>query len=115
VAVTRDADELRLMLQLIGHIRRRLGKSSLESFEQDRDEIDLTAFRLAHIGEASKRLSQSLKSRYAAIDWRSMYDMRNALSHDYGGIIPSLIWRAVTNDLTPLEVLCRAELERLAQ
>jgi uncharacterized protein with HEPN domain len=109
----RDTDELRLMLELIGHIRRRLETSTLEQFETDRDEIDLTAFRLAHIGEASKRLSQSLTGRHPEIDWRSLYDMRNALSHDYGAIIPSLIWRAVTNDLTTLEEICRGELDRL--
>ena len=108
----RDTDELKLMLELIGHIRRRLATSTLESFEGDRDEIDLTAFRLAHIGEASKRLSPSLKSRHAEIGWRSMYDMRNALSHDYGAIIPSLIWRAVTNDLTRFEEIRHDELHR---
>lgn len=107
---TRDQDDLELILELIDHIGRRLAATTPQTFAEDRDEIDLTAFRLAHIGEAAKRLSSELKDRHTNIPWRAMTDMRNVLAHDYGGLRPELIWAAATTRLNELAAVCRTEL-----
>ncbi len=78
-------------------------------FVVDQDEIDLTAYRLAMIGEESGRLSDTLKSSYP-LPWKAIIQLRNIVVHNYNGINPSLIWRAARQDLHPLADLCRKEL-----
>lgn len=59
-------------------IRERLeGKSRHEMFADDRNELDLTSFRLLHIGENTHRLSPELKARHPQIPWSAIYQLRN--------------------------------------
>jgi uncharacterized protein with HEPN domain len=109
----RDADLLRLILELIGLLRRQTSAVDRDSFLADADQLDAAAFRLSHIGEAAKRLSQSLKEKHPQIRWNSMTAMRNVLSHAYGAILPERIWVVLQQELDPLEAACRTELERL--
>lgn len=109
----RDADLLRLILELIGHLRRQTSAIDRETFLSEPDHIDLASFRLAHIGEASKKLSEGTKSAHPNIRWRSMIDMRNVLSHDYPAIKSDRLWSVIRDELDLLEAACRAELERL--
>jgi uncharacterized protein with HEPN domain len=109
----RDIDHLELILKLIEAIDRRIALTSRASFETDQDEIDLTAFRLGHIGEAAHKLSADMQDRYPHIDWRSIYGMRNIIAHNYGAILPSLLWNVVARDLQILRSACVTELARL--
>lgn len=111
----RDIDHLELILQLVNAIERRLSGMSRATFESDQDEIDLAAFRLGHIGEAAHKLSSSLKERHPQLDWRSIYGMRNVIAHNYGAILPSLLWNVVEHDLEAFRSTCRAELDRLTK
>ena len=110
----RNIDHLEQILELVAAIRRRTAQLDRKGFEADRDESDLAAFRLAHIGEASRKLSDEVRSRHPHIDWRSIYGMRNVIAHDYGAILPRLLWTVISKDLDPLEMACRQELERLS-
>ncbi len=105
-----DHERLALILELIDLIKSRLANASLEGFRLDRDEIDLTAFRLAHVGELTNRLSDGLKLRHPEIPWRPIVAMRNIISHDYQAISPTLVWNASTIALAEFEAMCRAEL-----
>jgi uncharacterized protein with HEPN domain len=107
----RDAARLELILELIDHIERRLEEMTLPRFEQDRDEIDLTAYRLAAIGEATSRLSDGLKQRHPHIPWDAIYGMRNIIAHEYGAVIPERVWNVIGEPLDALATACRLELE----
>jgi uncharacterized protein with HEPN domain len=108
--LTRDLDHLELILELIEKLERRLTDISLATFEKDQDEIDLAAFRLGHIGEQSNKLSDALKARHSQIDWKSIYRMRNIISHNYSVIAAPLLWNVVRDDLPQLKTICLAEL-----
>jgi uncharacterized protein with HEPN domain len=101
---------LELILELIDHIERRLKGSTLAQFAQDRDEVDLTAYRLAAIGEATNRLSDGLKQRHAHIPWDAIYGMRNIVAHEYGALVPERVWNVVGQPLDALAQVCRQEL-----
>lgn len=105
-----DFEKLDLIHRVIGHLRRRLTGKTLAAFRTDIDEVDLTAFRLAVIGEASAKLSDSLKARHAHIPWPKMYGMRNVIVHDYGAVAPERLWVVVEHDLDTLVEMCRIEL-----
>jgi uncharacterized protein with HEPN domain len=80
------------------------------AFESDRDEIDLTAFRLLHIGESSNKLSQTLKDRHPDIPWQDYRILRNFMSHEYLGFDVELTWKTATEMLAPLVSACISEL-----
>ena len=73
--------------------------------------FDLAAYRLGSIGEYVNKLAPELKARHPHVDWQRAYDMRNALFHDYDGVIPRLLWDAAHEPLTGTVSVCRAELE----
>lgn len=105
-----DCERLTLILELIDLIKARLAGVTFDAFRSDRDEIDLAAFRLAHVGELTNRLSDALKLRHPHVPWRPIVAMRNIISHDYQAISPTLVWNAATVALADFEAMCRAEL-----
>ena len=108
-----DSQRLALILELVSDIERRLDEMDFHAFSRDKDEIDLTAYRLSAIGETTKKLSSDIKDRHPHIPWRAMYGMRNVISHEYGTVIPRRVWDTARDELHALTAVCRAELERL--
>jgi uncharacterized protein with HEPN domain len=111
----RDQEMLELILRLDAHLKRRLAHKGWTDFLADEDEIDLTAYRLLHIGEAARKLSESLKARYPHIPWPAIYATRNVLSHAYLGVDAPMLWHTVKNDLNDLVDICRIELAKSDQ
>lgn len=109
----RDRDLLELIVELIGHVQRRVLKLTAADFLADKDEIDLTAFRLLHIGEATNKLSPEIKAGYPAMPWADIYRMRNIISHDYFGVDPHIVWQTAMHGMEELLMICRAELNSL--
>jgi uncharacterized protein with HEPN domain len=108
----RDEDRLALILELISHIKRRIADMSRAQFLEDRDEIDLTAYRLSIIGENCNKLAIEIRERYPHIDWSAMIAMRNVIAHDYAGIDAKLVWAALGEDIASLAKVCQKELDR---
>ncbi len=113
-AADRDADRLKLILTVIADIERRLDAISFEAFLDDRDERDLTSYRLSIIGEESSKLSPALKQRHD-LPWTGIYGLRNRVAHHYRSINPRLIWHTARHELNDIAAMCRAELERDAE
>lgn len=109
--INRDPDRLDVILEMIGHLKRRLADVTLDSFMLDRDEQDLTAYRLAVIGESSFRLSPELKARHPAMPWAAMYKMRNVIAHDYPGIDMVRIYETATTELDSIRSMASRELD----
>ncbi len=70
--------------------------------EQD-DKTQRAVIRCFEVmGEASKRVSASLKEDYPDIPWGEMVSMRNVLIHNYLGISEKTLWQTVKHDIPPL-------------
>lgn len=78
--------------------------SGQESFLADRKTQDAVVRNLEIIGEASKRLSPSLKDAHTDISWKPIAGMRDKLIHDYFGINLKLVWDVVERDLPALKL-----------
>jgi uncharacterized protein with HEPN domain len=113
VVSDRDLDRLELIVELIDAIHRRLDDMDRAQFVVDRDEIDLTAFRLGHIGEAAGKISPDIKSRHPSLPWGRMVSLRNVVSHEYGVIDPVIVWKTATEELAALRTACAEEIARL--
>jgi uncharacterized protein with HEPN domain len=60
---------------------------------------DATVRQLEIIGEATKRLSPELRSRYSDVPWRRIAGLRDVLIHDYMGVDLDAVWQVTQKDL----------------
>ena len=72
---------------------------------------DAVVRNLQVLSESAQRLSEEVKSRYAAVEWRKIADFRNRLVHDYLGVDLEIVWHVIETDLPELK---RAIAEMLA-
>lgn len=61
------------------------------------------------MGEAAKRVSPSLRDAHPEVPWALMARTRDKLIHDYPGVDPLVVWRAIERELQGL----RGNIERL--
>jgi uncharacterized protein with HEPN domain len=64
---------------------------------------DATVRQLEIIGEATKRLSPELRSRYSDVPWRRIAGLRDVLIHDYMGVDLDAVWQVTQKDLPALK------------
>jgi len=111
----RDLAVLQTILLLITRIKMRLGKTGLEAFVEDPDDVDLLAYRLAMIREYAGKLSDSLRARHPHIPWQRMTGLRNIVAHEYLRVSPARLWQTAQNELEEIAVMCRNESGRYNQ
>ncbi len=54
------------------------------------------------IGEAVKKVPDSVRQRNPGIEWRAMAGMRDRLIHNYFGVDYEVVWDVVVNKVGPL-------------
>lgn len=68
---------------------------------------------LQTLAESSQHLSETVKASHESVDWKGLAGFRNVLVHDYLGVDPELVYRAVEQDVPKLKVACEAALPAL--
>jgi uncharacterized protein with HEPN domain len=63
------------------------------------------------IGEATKRLSEELRSNYPSVPWKQMAGFRDVLIHDYLRVDSNEVWDVVANNVPDL----KANIEQILQ
>ncbi len=70
-----------------------------EQFEED-FRIHLAVTRTLEImGEATKRLPNSVREQYSHIPWKAMAGMRDRIIHGYDNVDLAIVWNVVQNDI----------------
>jgi uncharacterized protein with HEPN domain len=110
MAAASFAPRLTDIIEAIEHIRSEMAGVTIEAFEADWRKRWLVERGVEIISEASRHLTDELKSRHPKIPWAKVAGIGNVLRHEYEGVAPPVMWKLAQDDLTPLEEVCREEL-----
>lgn len=55
------------------------------------------------IGEATKRLPESLREQYSHIPWRGMAGMRDRIIHGYDNVDLQIVWDVIKRDIPQIK------------
>ena len=71
----------------------------LKKFKQSHITVDAVVRNFEIIGEAAKKVPDSIKEKYPKVPWKKMYGLRNLISHEYFGVDYEMIWEIISSDL----------------
>jgi uncharacterized protein with HEPN domain len=74
----------------------------LADFLNDSRTQDAVIRNFEIIGEASNRISESLKNKYPDVPWPRLRGYRNRLIHEYFGVDYTIVWQIIQEDLNEL-------------
>lgn len=87
------------IIEAIQRISRYLESMSYADFRQDTKTQDAVIRNIEIIGEATKGITEELRTKNAHIPWKNMVGMRDRLIHHYFGINLDIVWQVVAADL----------------
>ena len=84
-------DTLDDLALLIARAEKSVRDRTFDELVANDEAYDALTYRLAMIGETSKKLPDELKQRHPHLPWREMATFRNFASHDYFGVDAHLV------------------------
>lgn len=100
-------DYLEDILDALGKATEFIQGMTYEQFAQDAKTVFAVIRALEIVGEATKRIPQSVTDSYPETPWRQMAGTRDKLIHDYSGVDLLVVWKTVVEDVPSLEPLIR--------
>jgi uncharacterized protein with HEPN domain len=91
------------ILACIKKIKEYTREMSYEQFCADGKTVDAVIRNLEIIGEAAGFIPLEIQEKHPELAWLEMRGMRNIMAHEYFGVSLPIIWRAIEQDLVPLE------------
>lgn len=87
------------ILEAVVSIQKTIADCTYEQWMSAPNAVPAVLYNLAIIGEASAKLSPSLRDHCATIPWGDVIGLRNVIIHEYFGLDYTLIWHTITVDL----------------
>ena len=93
---------LRHMLEAAARILRYTEGMTEAEFRADWKVVDACVWNLTVLGEAAKRIPDTVVQAYPTVPWPQIRGTRNRIIHAYDEIDLEIIWNVVRNELPPL-------------
>lgn len=74
-----------------------------QTFIENRMVYSATIRELEIIGEAVGKISETIKEKYPEIDYRTIKDFRNVLTHEYFGVDMEIVWMIASEKIPELK------------
>jgi uncharacterized protein with HEPN domain len=103
----RDRESLIDITQAAQRILRFTEGISRADLETNEEKLSAILYQLTILGEATKRLSESLRNQNPDIPWKQMAGMRDIVTHHYDEVDPDIVWDIIQSDLPQLLNLIR--------
>lgn len=75
---------------------------SFNDFVNDNKTFDAVVRNFTIIGEASNRIDNDIKVKFAFLNWDELRGLRNRIVHEYFGINNEILWEIIENELDEL-------------
>ena len=76
---------------------------NFNDFKLDRKTVNAVVRSIEIIGEASKKIPESIRNTRPEIPWKKMAGMRDKLAHEYFGVDLEIIWKVATEEIHQLK------------
>ena len=83
-------------------IIRHMQDTDAAAFSENELLQDSMMFRLIQISENARKLSDRYREEHAVIPWTAIFGFRNRIVHDYGNVIPDIVYDTLKNDIPEL-------------
>ncbi len=91
------------ILEALTKIERYFEVSTLGDSGTNEMAVDAIVRNFEVIGEATKRIPDSIRQKYPEIPWKLMAGMRDKLIHEYFGINTEVLLKTIKEDLPALK------------
>jgi uncharacterized protein with HEPN domain len=102
LSMLRDRESLIDIANAIKRALRYTNNISRSELEANDEKLSAVLYQITIIGEATKRLSLSLRQQHPEIPWREMAGMRDVIVHEYDQLDFDIIWDVIQNKLPKL-------------
>jgi uncharacterized protein with HEPN domain len=108
-------DELYLgdIVEAIERIVTYVAGFSYEQFLESTQVQDAVLRNLQIVGDASKKVSLTVRRAHPELPWRQMSGMRDKVVHEYFGLDYGIVWQVATLDLPRLLPIIRGIVEQM--
>lgn len=91
------------ILEAIEAIERFIRQMDFEQFQSDEKTIRAVEREFEIIGEAVKKLPETITKDHPAIPWKAIAGMRDRLIHHYWNTEVEILWKTVEESLPPFK------------